>query len=218
MTATTIEKGTSAEKVLLLVEAKRVTADCAVKFLWSRIADHLETAKKAGKMFLLATNYTYSAYAKLTGKPSLIKEHKKAVWPEYDCDFHKNNKAAKKSASSDKADKPVATTEELTARYAKTSEKQLNNWLRKAQSPKKEMIQAELDSRANGGQQVTTTKPAKPAKKAAKKSQAETAPQATKEGFDSALGRMAEMAEQGTPEEKAAFAVMIQTMQDAMNK
>ncbi len=132
--------------------------------------------------------------------------------------FTKTTRPLKKSASSDKADKPAATTEELTARYAKTSEKQLNNWLRKAQSPKKEMIQAELDSRANGGQQVTTTKPTKPAKKAAKKSQAETAPQATKEGFDSALGRMAEMAEQGTPEEKAAFAVMIQTMQAAMNK
>ena len=214
MTTSNIEKGTTAAQVLLLVEAKKVSLDAGVEFLWDRITSHLDTAKKAGKMFLLATNYTYSAYATLTGKPSLIKEHKKAVWPEYDADYHTNKKAAKAPKTKDGKDKPVPTEDELIERYTNTSAKQLNNWLRKAQSPKKELIEAELARRVDVAR--GTSKPAKkaPAKKADK------TPKTTKSGFASALQKMADMAgsDDTSDEEKAAFKIMLQTMSEALNK
>lgn len=227
-----IEKGTSAKNVLLMVAAKEVTSAIAQGFLLTRINAGLDTAGKCGKMYLLAKSYTYNAYAELTGQPSLEKEHKKQVWPEYDCDFHKNNKAANKPKTITAPDgtvteKPVATTEELQTRYAATSEKQLNNWLRKAQSPKKELIQAELASRVSNSVQAKTAKPAKTAKKVAAKKTAtkvKTAdvetlpvPTVTEESFESALGKMRALAiDPNTPDsEKAAFDAMIQAMANA---
>ena len=221
MTAS-IKIGTTAKVLLLQVKAGEIDQKDAAKFLGARINKKFEQAQAIGEIWILAHKQTYDAFAELTGlTDNLLLEHKQTVNPDYDPDYHKNKRAAKKPASTDgttatstDGDKPEKTEQELIDMYSTRSEKQLRNWFSKANPDgiKYPLLEAEIKRREKG---ELATKPAKktatkPAKKAASK--VEPKPAQTVDNAADMMASMMANADNMTDDQKAAYNHFLATM------
>ncbi len=204
---TSIDKRSTAKDVLLMVKANEVSKEEGKKFLGARIEKKLGQAIATGEVWMLATKYTYDAFNELSGlTDDLLTQHKQEVMPEYDPEYFKKQRAAKKETTTE--DKPEKTPEELEAYYATRSVKQLQNWLTKANPDgiKYPLIKAAIAAK-EAGQPATKA----PAKKVTAKDFKEIKTDTPEPDFMKALEEMKALAADTTksPEERAAYLVMV---------
>lgn len=215
-----IELRSTAKDVLLMVKANEVSKEEGKQFLGARIEKKLNQAMATGEIWMLATKYTYDAFNELSGlTDDLMSQHKLEVKPDYDKDFYKKQREAKKAATTNTSDKPEKTPEELAAYYATRSVKQLENWLSKANPDgiKYPLIQAAIAAKKSGEPVVTkaTTKKTPVKKVTAKK--AAPVETTTNPDFAAALEQMKTLAgdTEKSPEERAAFLAVINSIESA---